>query len=269
MEKSALIFEEFSVAVSDRRLHVRRIRHEGGEGEGKPVLVFLHEGLGSIDLWRKFPERLALAVGCDAVVYDRMGHGNASPLTEKRAQTYLHTEAEVFLAGLLTELSLDNVILVGHSDGGSIALLFAALFPERVSCVITEAAHVFVEEEALSGIRRAVSAYREGPLRRSLEKYHAGNTEAMFRGWADTWLDPGFASWNIESCLPDIKSPLLVIQGEGDEYGTLAQVAAIAAKSGGTAEPLVVPNCGHTPHLEAGEFVLEAMKKHIVESCIL
>jgi pimeloyl-ACP methyl ester carboxylesterase len=267
MDWVGLLFEDAPITISGKRLHVRRIRHANGDGEGKPVLVFLHEGLGSIELWREFPQRLAYAAGCDAVVYDRMGHGNSSGFTEKRRASYLHTEAELFLSGLLDELNLTNVILVGHSDGGSIALLYASLFPSRVSGVITEAAHVFVEEEALSGIRKAVEIFLAGTLRKRLEKYHGENTAPMFHAWADTWLDPAFSGWNIESFLPGIKSPLLVIQGEEDEYGTLEQVTAIAEKSGGRTEALAVPACGHTPHLEAGELVLSAMEKHIKKNC--
>lgn len=222
-------------------------------------LVFLHEGLGSIAQWRDFPERLCLMTGLPGVVYERRGYGSSGPAAERRTPHYLHEEAIDLLPQLMQKLAIERPVLIGHSDGGSIALIFASAFPGRVSAVITEAAHVFVEDITLEGIRRAVSAYRETGLREQLKRYHGDNTDAVFRAWSETWLSDEFRGWNIEAYLPGIKCPVLVIQGEDDEYGSAAQVEAIAGRVSGRAEPLVIPGCGHVPHLQAKEKVLQAM----------
>ena len=151
-------------------------------------------------------------------------------------------------------------ILVGHSDGGTISLLYAAQFPAQPLAVITLAAHVFVEETTLAGIRKAVQAFETGALRQKLYRYHGDNTDAMFEGFEDDWLLPRYRDWNIESCLHSIRCPLLVMQGEDDEYGTVAQVEAIAGGVSGRVERVLIPACGHNPHLQAREQVLDEMK---------
>lgn len=256
--------ENSVVEIEGRRLNVRRLRLRGASPE-RLLLVFLHEGLGSIELWRDFPSALSRATGCDALIYDRMGHGRSSGLTEVRTSDYLHLEAARFLPPLVERFAEDRVVLVGHSDGGSIALLHAAGFPDRVAGVITEAAHISVEPEALAGIRRTVALFREGGLRERLFRYHGENTDALFRGWSETWLAPWFRGWNIEACLEKIHSPLLVIQGADDEYGTTAQVDAITEKSAGPAKPVLIEGCAHVPHLQAAERVLAAMKRFVME----
>lgn len=226
-------------------------------------LIFLHEGLGSIAQWRDFPLAVSLATGLPAVVYERAGHGNAAPPDGPRSVNYLHEEALRSLPEVLRQLQIDDAFLVGHSDGGSIALIFAALRPEKVRGVITEAAHVFVEEVTLAGIREAVRIYASTDLPDRLSKYHGSNVETVFRGWSDTWLSPAFRNWNIEACLHGIRCPVLAIQGCDDAYGTPAQVEAIVRGVSGPAESLILPGCGHVPHQEAREKVLEEMTRFI------
>jgi pimeloyl-ACP methyl ester carboxylesterase len=233
-----------------------------------PTLVFLHEGLGSIAQWRDFPLAVSRAVQLPAVVYERGGYGNADPLDGPRSIRYIHEEALQSLPEVLRQLQVDDAILIGHSDGGSIALIFAAARPDKVRGIITEAAHVFVEEVTLAGLREAVRIYASTDLPERLSRYHGSNTGAAFRGWSETWLSPAFRDWNIEEYLPGVCCPVLAIQGRDDEYGTPAQVEAIVNGVTGPAESLIVADCGHVPHLQAREKVLAAMTRFILDGCV-
>ncbi|KUG08929.1 alpha/beta hydrolase [Solirubrum puertoriconensis] len=217
----------------------------------RPTLVFLHDSLGCIRLWRDFPARVAAATGCPALVYDRRGYGQSSAFADAtRTNQYLEQEAPV-LRQVLDAYHIEQAILFGHSDGGSIALVAAALYSERITGVITEGAHVFVEDLTLAGIREAQQQYRSTNLPERLARYHGTKTTAVFSAWADTWLAPAFRSWNIEAYLPRIQCPVLALQGEADEYGTVAQVQAIAEQTGGPARTVLLPGAAHTPHKEA------------------
>jgi pimeloyl-ACP methyl ester carboxylesterase len=225
--------------------------------EDRPTLVFLHDSLGCIELWRDFPQQLGEATLCNVLVYDRQGYGKSSPFSNSgRENDYLEVEADV-LNALMEKLSMNTAILFGHSDGGSIALIAAAKYPEKIKGVITEGAHIFVEDITLKGIKDAVEAYRTTNLHQKLTKYHGDKTEAVFWAWAKTWLSEGFTSWTLEHFLPLISCPVLVIQGEKDEYGSLAQVGGIISQVSGETQKLIIPSVGHTPHKEAREVVLE------------
>ena len=227
------------------------------------MLVFLHEGLGSIGQWRDFPEKLCEKTGCPALVYDRWGHGTSDPLTESRRPDYLHDEALLSLPEVLKQCVIDKPIFIGHSDGGSIAIIYAGTYPQKVTGIITEAAHVFVEDVTVDGIKRAVEVYESTDLRTRLARFHGSNTELMFRGWADIWLSPEFRDWNIENYLPNVTCPLLAVQGRDDEYGTPVQVEAIVGKVAGQARGLMIENCGHIPHIQAREKVFAEMVNFI------
>ncbi len=230
-----------------------------------PHLVFLHEGLGCTAMWQGFPEKLCAATGCPGLVYDRLGYGKSSPLTHARSIHYLHEYALIELPKLLkTVIPHTPFILIGHSDGGSISLIYGAGRPALLKGIITEAAHVFVEPETIAGIKVADDAWEKGRLQ-GLSKYHGDKTETIFKAWSVTWLSSGFMSWNIEYLLPCITAPLLVIQGADDHYGTLAQVKAIAAQSSGDARQEIVENCGHAPHLEAQSVVLALMADFVAQ----
>ncbi len=222
-----------------------------------PVIVFLHDSLGCIDLWKDFPERLAHASACRYFIYDRQGYGCSSSFGHlERTKNYLEQEADV-LASLLQKQKIEKAILFGHSDGGSIALISAAKYPDLIQCVITEGAHVFVEEETLAGIKQAVKAFDETDLPKRLYKYHGEKTIPVFEAWTKTWLNPLFRDWNIEHFLPDISCPVLVIQGMGDEYGTEKQVDSIVKNVSQTAEKLMIDGAAHSPHKEARDITLE------------
>ena len=228
-------------------------RIEGSE----PVLVFLHEGLGSIRQWRDFPAEVAKATGCRALVYDRYGYGNSDVLKEDRVgMDFMHREALVFLPEILFQLKIQNPVLIGHSDGASIALVYAGTHPVRGVALM--APHVFVEEHGLKSIKTIHDTFETTDLPERLGKYHR-DARRTFHLWADAWLDPAFRDWNIEVCLAGIKCPVLAIQGEEDEYGTMAQLDAIARQAGGPCELLKLPACGHSPHKDQPEKVLRSV----------
>lgn len=211
-----------------------------------PTIVMLHEGLGSIALWKDFPVQLAARTGAGVLVYSRYGHGSSDKLMEKRPVNFMHREGEVVLPELLDKLSIERPILLGHSDGGSISIIFAGKYPERPRALILQAPHVFVEDLSVASITQAKVNYETTDLRQKLSRYHA-HVDETFWGWNDIWLDPNFRSWNIEEYLTTIRCPVLCIQGDQDEYGTRAQVDAIAAQVP-QAEVMMLPNCKHSPH---------------------
>ena len=227
-----------------------------------PTLIFLHEGLGSIRQWRDFPRQVAKASGCRALVYDRYGYGDSEILAEGRVGIdFMHQEALQFLPEILAQLRIDKPILVGHSDGASIALIYAGSGrPLRGIAAI--APHVFVEEHGLNGIKSVKHRFETSDLPQRLGKYHR-DVRKSFYLWNDVWLDPAFKGWNIEACLPTIQCPVLAIQGEEDEYGSMAQLAAIQRQVGGPCELLKLPACGHAPHQDQAEKVLQAVVEFI------
>jgi pimeloyl-ACP methyl ester carboxylesterase len=263
--------ERGTIKAAGRQLAYVRLRPEGGVGG--PPIVFLHEGLGCIGMWKDFPARLCERLQLEGIVYDRWGYGGSEPLDGPRDVRYLHEEAQTFLPAVLDALGVERAILFGHSDGGSIALLFAAAFPERTAAIVTEAAHVFVEEVTLAGIRAAAAAFGATDMRQRLERHHGGKTDQIFRAWDQTWLSPPFWGWNIEAELPKIACPALVLQGADDEYGTPAQVEAIVERVSGPVESALLPGCAHVPHQQATEAVLDLaagfIERHVLSASAL
>lgn len=241
------------LTVHGVRLHYETI---GGD-PSLPPLVFLHEGLGSVELWRGFPDAVAQATGQRTLVFSRHGHGWSDALVAPRPADFMDREALVTLPAVLEATGTEDPILVGHSDGASIALIHAADPSTRVVAVVALAPHVFVEPKALAGGREAVRAFHESDLADRMAKYHR-DPESTFRAWSETWLSPGFRSWNIEDRLGGIDCPLLVIQGSEDEYGTSAQIDAIEREVAGPVETLWLDGCRHSPHLDRPEETLAA-----------
>jgi pimeloyl-ACP methyl ester carboxylesterase len=249
------------ITVGGNRLEVAW--HGPGPTEA-PTLVFLHEGLGCVALWRDFPAKVAAATGCGALVYSRLGYGQSDPCALPRPIRYMHDEGLAVLPALLEVAGIRECILVGHSDGGSIALIYAGGTPALpLRGVITEAAHVFCEDISVQSIAAIKQPYEQGDLRQKLQKYHGENVDCAFWGWNGAWLHPEFRDWNLEEYLPGIKVPLLAIQGEDDEYGTTAQIEAIARQAGAGAEVVLLPNCGHSPHRDQEAATLQAMTRFI------
>ncbi|HVO16267.1 MAG TPA: alpha/beta hydrolase [Alphaproteobacteria bacterium] len=233
-------------------------RWVGPAPDREPTLVFLHHGLGSVSTWGDLPDRLAAATECGALVYSRQGYGHSDPVAKRDAR-YLHDEALVVLPEVLAATGVREPILVGHSDGASIALLYAGLAPDkrRVRAVVSMAAHVIYERLSLASMRKAKQDFAAGKLRAALARHH-DDVDGAFRGWANLWDDESLLSWSIVDCLAGIEAPTLVIQGTGDEYGTLRQVDLICAGVKGPVERLVL-ECGHAPHEEKAEVVLKAI----------
>jgi pimeloyl-ACP methyl ester carboxylesterase len=224
--------------------------------QNAPPLVLLHEGLGSVGLWRTFPAALQRATGARVVAYSRLGHGRSEPPPEPRGLDFMHREAREVLPDLLRALRIERPLLVGHSDGASIALIYAA--EHEVAGVVAIAPHVFVESVCVEAIAAVHDDYTTR-LRDRMGRHHR-DPDVTFRGWADVWLDPNFGDWDITALLPGIAAPVLLVQGEDDQYGTLAQLDAIEAAVTAPVERLVVPG-GHSPHLDHPDLVVAEISR--------
>lgn len=245
------------VEVCGRRLEVECV---GGDAT-RPTLVLLHEGLGSISMWRDFPARVAAATGCPAVVYSRYGYGQSDLLEAPFGVDYMHREALETLPELLAKLGIERLILVGHSDGASIALIYAGS-GARIAGLIALAPHVFVEDISVASIAAAKVAFETTELPEKLARHHADPRRTFYR-WHDIWLHPDFRRWNIEAHLAGIRCPVLAIQGADDEYGTMAQVEAIARAVSGPCEVVKLEACGHSPHRDRPEETLAAISRFV------
>lgn len=258
---------EFATLDRDgRSVSIEYCRLGTADGD-QPLLVFLHEGLGSLAMWKDFPARLCDRVGCRGLVYSRPGYGRSTARAsdERWAVDFMHRQAYELLPALLDALQIDvedsPPWLFGHSDGASIALLYAARFPAKVAGAILLAPHIRVEELTVRSIEQARRTYLQTDLGDRLGKYHA-DPDSAFWGWNDIWLDPAFRDWSIEDELERIRCPLLAIQGKDDEYGTLEQIHGIARRVV-QSETLELDDCGHSPHRDRGDEVIEAAKRFI------
>lgn len=266
MADPAVVAQNLELTVGGHRLEVQRLP---GRNSHAPELVFLHEGLGSVSHWRDFPASVAAATGYPVTVYSRYGSGNSDLLTEPRQVRYMHEEALQTLPDLLLRLQIRKPILVGHSDGGSIAIIHAGsqnrvAADHPVHALVLLAPHVFVEDVSVASIAHAKILFETTDLPVKLARHHR-DAAATFWGWNNIWLHPDFRRWNIEEYLPRITCPVLVIQGKDDQYGTMAQVHAIVRQSGGPVEVLVLDDCGHSPQRDQPEMALAAITKFVSE----
>jgi pimeloyl-ACP methyl ester carboxylesterase len=245
--------------VDGVRLETERI---GGVTPERPTLVFLHDGIGSVRLWREFPAAVAEATGLPALVYSRRGYGDSDPYPGPRPIDYIHREARDVLPKVLASAGIARPILIGHSDGASIALIYAGSGSGPVVGLALLAPHVFVEDLTVASIAKAGADYRANDVRQRLARYHR-DPDASFWGWNDVWLRPEFRTWNIEELLPTIRSPMLVIQGTDDEYGTPAQCDAIRRAVSGPCDVLMLENCRHSPHRDQPAATLDALRRFI------
>ncbi len=241
----------------------------GPTPEDGTVLVFLHEGLGCVSLWRDFPEKLANRLNLPAIVYSRAGYGKSDPVELPRPIRFMHEEAQV-LGKLLHRFGVGDAVIIGHSDGASISLIYAgSVRCAGVKALLLEGPHVFTEPMQLESIRRMAELYISTDLRSRLAKHHGSNTDIAFRGWNEVWLNPDFRSWNIEEFLPAINVPVLLIQGDKDEYGTMRQIESIRSGVKGHVEVLELPQCGHSPHREYPDITLDAMASFIMRNVLV
>jgi len=228
-----------------------------------PVVVFLHEGLGSVAMWKDFPARFCAAHGLRGLVFSRYGYGRSTPKPpdERWSTDFMQRQADEVLPPFLAALGIERPWLFGHSDGASIALLHAA--DHSVAGVVAVAPHIFVEDISVESIEKARVAYETTDLRERLARYH-DDPDSAFRGWNDAWLDPAFRDWNIEAELARITCPVLAIQGDDDEYGTLEQIRGIARRLPKT-RLLAIPECGHSPHRDQPELLIREAGRFILE----
>ncbi|MBV7484197.1 alpha/beta fold hydrolase [Bordetella sp. BOR01] len=233
------------------------------ERRDTPLLVFLHEGLGSVSMWKDWPRQACAAAGCRGLVFSRYGYGQSTPrpADEKWPVEFMHDQAREVLPALFAALDIDagrdRPVLVGHSDGGSIALLFAAMYPRAVAGIVVAAPHIFVEDVTVSNIAQARHAYLNTDLPARLGRHHA-DADSAFWGWNDIWLNPAFRAWDIQQYLPRITCPVLALQGMDDEYGSLEQVRGIRRAVPQT-RLLEIPACRHSPHKDQPDVVIEAV----------
>lgn len=236
------------------RIEYRWLQPEKTEA---PVLIFLHEGLGSVAMWKNYPQQLCEALGVQGLVYSRPGYGQSTPrqTDEQWQPDFMHRQAHEVLPALLEALHIHQAPwLFGHSDGGSIALLYAARYP--VAGLIVLAPHIMVEELSINSIAQARDTYENTPFKARLAPYHA-DVDSAFGGWSQIWLNPNFRNWSIEEDIRTITCPVLAIQGVDDDYGTLEQIQGIARRLPQT-KLLVLPACGHSPHRDQPETLTQA-----------
>ncbi|MEQ1881364.1 MAG: alpha/beta hydrolase [Burkholderiales bacterium] len=249
------------IRAGGHRLEYRRIVPEVIRF-GAPTLVFLHEGLGSVALWKDFPDRVVQASGCPALVYSRYGYGRSEKISAPRTVEYMHREALDVLPELLAALSIVDPVLIGHSDGASIAVIHAGARKRPVRGLVLMAPHVFVEDITIQSIEAAKVAFNSTGLPAKLGRYH-DDAQSAFRGWNDIWLNPAFRQWNIEGYPSGINCPLLAIQGENDKYGSHAQIDSIRNRAAGSIQTLMLPECGHSPHVDQADATLGAIKEFV------
>jgi pimeloyl-ACP methyl ester carboxylesterase len=249
---------ERPVVVAGRAIEAVEL---AGDARRAP-LVLLHEGLGSVGLWREFPGALAEATDRRVLAFSRHGHGRSQPPVELRTPAFFHEEALGVLPAVLQALDAPRPVLVGHSDGASIALIHAGRHP--VEALVLLAPHVFVEDVTVRAIRQTRDQYERGDLRERMARHH-DDPDAAFRGWCDVWLDPAFRSWSLAADVAGVRAPALLIQGSGDPYGSLEQLDRIEAATGGETERVVLPG-GHSPHFEHPDAVVSAIAAFVAQA---
>ncbi len=232
-----------------------------------PVIVFLHEGLGCVAMWKKFPLLLVNSLNCHGLLYSRHGYGKSEALRSPKSTSYLYQEAIEVLPEILGHFDIHTPVLVGHSDGATIALIYAANKLDKLSGLVAIAPHVFVEEITLSGIRDACQNFENGVLRDKLARYRL-DVDSVFRDWSDIWLSPIFRDWNIEKDVSRIEKPVLLIQGANDQYGSLSQISSLKRHIRSTVETEVVGRCGHSPHLESCQTTVRMTADFISKSLL-
>lgn len=251
------------IRIASKEINIQWI-NQGLLSDSKPVMVFLHEALGSIVQWKSFPSELSNSLKLPGIVIERSGHGKSGSLSGERDINYLHRYADEVSEVLREVLNpTQKMILIGHSDGGSIALIIAARSSKNIQAIVTMAAHTFVEDETLAGIHPAIQAFEAGKLD-GLYRIHGEKTKSLFYAWANTWLAPDFKNWDIREEIKSIEIPVLAIQGKDDQYGTEEQVHSIV-NGFNNRTGKIIPSCGHHPHLEKKEVIIKEIRKWLNE----
>jgi pimeloyl-ACP methyl ester carboxylesterase len=253
------------LSVDGVRLEAYRV---GPEIDDAPTPVFLHQGLGSARLWLDFAARVCTALGLGGLVYSRRGYGGSDPLRGPLTPSFMHDEALEVLPAVLEAASISDPILIGHSDGASIALIYAGS-GAPVRALSLEAPHVFVEEVTRAGIVAGRERFQTGDLRERLVRHHGANTDRTFDAWSDVWLSSSFRDWDIAESVRRVRCPTLVVQGTADPYGTLAQVESIVRSVAGPVDTVLLPGCGHSPHRECPTDVVESIYRFSAQNRLI
>lgn len=246
------------IPTAHGRIHARHWPGPAG-GQGAAIIL-LHDSLGSVDLWRDFPAKLAEAAGRPVIAYDRLGFGESDPHPGLLAADFVAAEADDGFAALLAHYQLDRFIVFGHSVGGGMSVSIAAAYPGRCVGLITESAQEFVEDRTLAGIKVAGEQFRDPAQLDRLKRYHGDKAQWVLDAWVKTWHSVEFADWNLDATLPSVTAPLLAIHGENDEYGSMRHPETLVALAGGPAQMLPLAGCGHVPHRERDAVVLDAVR---------
>jgi pimeloyl-ACP methyl ester carboxylesterase len=253
--------KNLSIIVNGK--HIEAEWHGAGP-ERTPTLVLLHEGLGSLSMWRDFPAKLAQRTGYGALVYSRAGYGKSDPVSLPRPLSYMHDEALEVLPQVLDRAGVKKTILIGHSDGASIATIYAGGRQDfRVRGLVLLAPHFFVEDISVKSIAAAKVAYETGDLRERLKRHHGSNVDVAFRGWNEAWLDPRFREWRIDDYVAHVRVPILIVQGTDDQYGTLAQVRLAESDAYCPVETTILERCGHSPQIDRPDETLTAISEFV------
>ena len=257
-------FQDLWIDTPEGRLFARRwTPAPAAEAPTGIPIVLLHDSLGCVELWRDFPAQLSRATGLGVIAYDRLGFGRSDPHPGLLAPDFIHNEAHTGFAALCRQLGLDRCMLFGHSVGGAMAAVCAAEFPQRCQALVTESAQAFVEERTLAGIRQAQDAFAlPGELQR-LHKYHGDKARWVLDAWVNTWLDPAFRQWSLDAVLPKVQCPVLALHGADDEYGSAKQPERFATLPTGPSRLQLLPGCGHVPHRDQPQVVLEAVQNFL------
>jgi pimeloyl-ACP methyl ester carboxylesterase len=245
------------IAVAGGQVYVRT--WTPGEGAREPPIVLLHDSLGCVAMWRQFPALLAARLGRQVIAYDRLGFGRSSARPELPSLRFIAEEAEIFLPAITAALGIIQAIPFGHSVGGCMAIVWAGLLGEKCPALVSESAQAFVEERTGKGVQRAKEEFLQPAMMSRLEVYHGTKASWVLRAWTEIWLSPEFDSWSLEKDLPKVRCPLLAIHGDRDEYGSVRFPEMICELSGGPAQKLIIPDCGHVPHREKSDVVLDAV----------
>jgi pimeloyl-ACP methyl ester carboxylesterase len=249
------------IVVDGRRIEA--VLH-GAAPDRAPTLVLLHEGLGCVAMWRDFPQKLAARTGYGVLAFSRPGYGKSDPALLPRPLSYMHDDAFQLLPQVLDRAGVKKTILIGHSDGASIATIYAGGRQDfRVRGLVLMAPHFFVEDISIKSIAAAKEAYDKGDLRERLKRYHGENVDVAFRGWNNVWLDPGFRAWRIDEYVAHVRVPILIVQGRNDQYGTLAQLELAERDAYSPVDTLILDRCGHSPHIDQPEATLEAIAEFV------
>jgi pimeloyl-ACP methyl ester carboxylesterase len=257
--------QESWIETSRGRLFARIWGRRRRDTGGKAPIVLFHDSLGSVELWREFPERLALATERSVIAYDRLGYGKSDPYPGQPGIDFIREEAHVAFPALCDQLEIDRFVGLGHSVGGGMAIAAAAAFPARCQAVVTESAQAFVERRTTEGISDAKRAFGQERQLDRLRKYHGDKAEWVFNAWIETWLSPAFAGWNLDEDLAGVQCPVLAIHGENDEYGSVAHPERIGALARGPATVAILRACGHVPHREKEAAVLDAVREFLAQ----